>query len=352
MRSPGKAGYAGRAFATAHALYLHPAGTGCYHYQGDNALRIVFAGTPAIAAAHLKALLDHREQVIAVYTQPDRPRGRGKKLMPGPVKILAMEHGIPVHQPENFSSAEQADLLGSLDVDVMVVVAYGLILPERILAIPRYGCINIHTSLLPRWRGAAPIERAILAGDAVTGITVMQMDAGLDTGDILTQLELPITEDDNSATLGGKLTDLGCRGLLLTLDKIRNKRLHRVQQDDSLSTYAGKLGKQEALVDWNRPAREILRQVNAFYPRSPAYSFLKGQRVRIIQASAKGTDFDLPPGTIAVTDNNGPVVACEHSSLLLETLQLPGKNPTPGSALLNAHHSPFQPGARFENSCD
>ena len=223
----------------------------------SDSLRIIFAGTPDFAARHLDALLSSEHQVVGVFTQPDRPAGRGKKLMPSPVKVLAEEKGIPVFQPVSLRPEENQKLVSDLQADVMVVVAYGLILPKAVLAMPRLGCINVHGSLLPRWRGAAPIQRSLWAGDMETGVTIMQMDVGLDTGDMLHKLSCPITAEDTSASLYNKLAELGPQGLLHTLHLLATGTAKPEVQDEALVSYAEKLSKEEALDAQRSTARAL-----------------------------------------------------------------------------------------------
>lgn len=323
--------------------------------MNQQALRIAFAGTPDFAAQHLKALLDSEQNnLVAVYTQPDRPSGRGKKDKPSPVKSLALAHEIPVYQPLNFDSSEQVALLESLQIDVMIVVAYGLLLPQYILDIPRFGCLNVHASLLPRWRGAAPIERAILAGDLETGISIMQMDAGLDTGDILLTATTRIEPQENSSILTARLITLGCQTLINVLEQIQKNELSPVQQiileqNGSPSTYAKKLHKSEALIDWNRPALEVQRQVNAFFPRSPAYCFLHSKRVRIIQSRPDLGTSDTAPGTVVSSSSQGLLIACFESSLLVTHVQLEGKKANSITDILNGQPDLFAPGIKFNS---
>ncbi|MFT7683871.1 MAG: methionyl-tRNA formyltransferase, partial [Moritella dasanensis] len=248
-------------------------------------LRIIFAGTPDFAAKHLSALLNSEHQVIAVYSQPDRPAGRGKKLKPSDVKQLAVSHDIPVYQPASLRNEEAQQALSALDADLMVVVAYGLILPQVVLDTPRLGCINVHGSLLPRWRGAAPIQRSIWAGDAETGVTIMQMDLGLDTGAMLHKVTCPIAADETSASLYDKLAELGPQGLLETLAQISDNTAVAEVQDDEQSNYAAKLSKEEANIDWTQSAVEIERQVRAFNPWPVSYTQIAEQNVKIWQAS-------------------------------------------------------------------
>ncbi|MFM1895664.1 MAG: methionyl-tRNA formyltransferase [Pseudomonadota bacterium] len=312
------------------------------------ALRIVFAGTPAFAASHLQAILASDHQVIAVYTQPDRPAGRGKQLQSSPVKALALSHHLPVLQPLSLKDPEAQARLASLQPDLMVVVAYGLILPAAVLAIPRFGCINVHASLLPRWRGAAPIERCLLAGDAETGVTIMQMDPGLDTGAMLHKAAVAISPDDNRLSLEHKLAEVGTQALRYTLDNLDSLQAKAVPQDDRLSTYASKLDKAEALVDWTLPAAFIERQVRAGIGRHPAYSGLLGERVRLLRARAVVTSDTQPPGTILSAADGTLLVACGEGALAVSEVQLPGKNPVRIDDLLNARAARFTVGHRFE----
>ncbi|MFK5984266.1 MAG: methionyl-tRNA formyltransferase, partial [Pseudomonadota bacterium] len=227
-------------------------------------MNIIFAGTPVFAATTLNDLLNSQHNIVAVYTQPDRPSGRGRKLTPGPVKKLAQEYDIQVLQPLNLKLAEDQQILKSFNADIMIVVAYGVILPEIVLTTPKYGCLNIHASLLPRWRGAAPIQRAILAGDKQSGVTIMQMDKGLDTGDMLTISQCDIEANDTASSLHDKLAQLGSIALLATLDKIQNNTLVATAQNNELAKYAHKIDKQEGKIDWTKNAINIVRQIQAF----------------------------------------------------------------------------------------
>jgi len=317
--------------------------------MNKSALRIAFAGTPDFAASHLQVLISAGYNILGVYTQPDRPSGRGKENKPSPVKRLALNSELSVFQPQNLKSLEAQKQLQALDLDVLVVVAYGLILPQAVIDAPRFGCINVHASLLPRWRGAAPIERAILAGDSQTGITIMQMDAGLDTGDMLLSATTPIESDDNSASLTARLTDIGKKALSDVLEQIESKSLSPVPQDNSLSTYAAKLTKQDALIIWDREDKEVQQQINAFYPRSPAYSFYKGQRLRITKAAVKSVDSSIKPGTIDHVNQDGLLVACRNSCLLIEKIQLPGKAEINVKDFLNGRKDFFKPDTVFSS---
>lgn len=320
-----------------------------------SALKIVFAGTPGFAAHHLTALITGGHHVVAVYTQPDRAAGRGKTLQASPVKELALEHNIPVYQPQSLKTEDSQRELAQLGADVMVVVAYGLLLPKTVLDIPVRGCINVHASLLPRWRGAAPIERALLAGDSETGITIMQMDVGLDTGDMLYVMKTPLSDDDDRLSLENRLADLGCQALLHTLANFDSLQAQAVSQDDSLSTYAKKIDKSEALINWNKSAEDIDRTIRASIGRNPAYSFLQGQRLRVLKAKPVADSHQLPPGTIVDIvrkDARSPAfiaVACGQGMLMMEALQLPGKNPARVKDLLNSHSAMLATGNRFSD---
>ncbi|MEK0361621.1 methionyl-tRNA formyltransferase [Pseudomonas sp. CBC3] len=309
-------------------------------------MRIVFAGTPEFAAQHLQALLDANRQVVAVYTQPDRPAGRGQKLMPSPVKQLALQHGIAVYQPQTLRDpAAQAELAG-LQADLMVVVAYGLILPQAVLDMPRLGCINSHASLLPRWRGAAPIQRAVEAGDAESGVTVMQMEAGLDTGPMLLKVSTPITADDTGGSLHDRLAELGSRAVVEAVTALEAGSLKGEVQDDRLATYAHKLNKDEARLDWSRPADELERLIRAFHPWPICHSSLDEAAVKI--HAARLGDGQGEPGQIIGAGKDGLQIACGADSLLITRLQLPGGKPLGFSDLYNSRREQFAPGKVFE----
>jgi len=299
-------------------------------------LRIVFAGTPDFAAAHLAHLVQHKHEIVSAYSQPDRPSGRGKQLQPSPVKLFAQQHGIAVQQPVRFDQ-EAITTLAALQADLMVVVAYGLILPKAVLALPRLGCINVHASLLPRWRGAAPIERAILAGDSETGVSIMQMEAGLDTGPVFGAAATPIHATDNSESLGARLQQLGCQALEEVLQRIAAGTAHAEPQQEAQACYARKLDKSEAAINWSSPAVVIDRQIRAFFPRSPAYCLYHDQRFRILSARVVPAPGSSPPGTIVATTPTGIVVACGQDALELERVQLEGKNPVSPGSLRNGH---------------
>jgi methionyl-tRNA formyltransferase len=281
-------------------------------------LKIIFAGTPHFAAAALETLLAHFD-VVAVLTQPDRPAGRGMQLTPSPVKQLALQHGLPVLQPRTLKDADVQRELAAYAADVMVVAAYGLILPQAVLQLPRHGCLNIHASLLPRWRGAAPIQRAILAGDSETGITVMQMDAGLDTGDMLLKKSCPITAHDNANTLHDKLAALGAEAIVEALRLLEQGLLAHTPQDNALATYAAKLSKAEAQIDWTGDAAHIANAVRAYNSFPVATSTLNATPVKIWQASVRA-NMNGVPGTVLALEKNGIVVACGQGALCLEVL--------------------------------
>lgn len=311
-------------------------------------LKVIFAGTPEFAAEALQALLRSQHDVIAVYTQPDRPAGRGRKLTPSPVKQLALEHDINIYQPVSLKDPEAQQQLADLNADVMVVVAYGLLLPLPVLQAPRLGCINIHASLLPRWRGAAPIQRAILAGDAETGVTIMQMDEGLDTGDMLLKQTCSIEREDTAQTLHDRLADIGATAVIEVLDQLGAGTATPEKQDDSLSNYAAKLSKAEALIDWQQRAYRIERLVHAFNPWPVAQTGLGEQMLRIWQAlSLDGETTDKPSGTVIKADKFGIDVATGEGVLRILSAQLPGGKPLAAVDLLNARKELKQPGFRL-----
>ncbi|BDH44368.1 methionyl-tRNA formyltransferase [Salmonella enterica subsp. enterica serovar Choleraesuis] len=310
----------------------------------SSSLRIIFAGTPDFAARHLDALLTSGHQVVGVFTQPDRPAGRGKKLMPSPVKVLAEQHNLPVFQPASLRPAENQQLVESLQADVMVVVAYGLILPQAVLDMPRLGCVNVHGSLLPRWRGAAPIQRALWAGDSETGVTIMQMDAGLDTGAMLTKVTCAIEADDTSASLYDKLAVLGPEGLIKTLESLASGSATPEPQNDEQATYAEKLSKEEARLDWTLSAAQLERCVRAFNPWPVSYLTIEDTPVKVWQASAMDDKTTAAPGTVLEADKHGIMVATSEGILRLERLQPAGKKPMTAQDLLNSRSEWFTPG--------
>lgn len=306
-------------------------------------LRLIFAGTPDFAASHLKALLDDAQHdIVAVYSQPDRPAGRGKKLQASPVKQLALQHELPVFQPLNFKTDEAVITLQQHNADLMIVVAYGLILPQVILDAPRLGCVNVHASLLPRWRGAAPIQRAIEAGDSETGVTIMQMDAGLDTGAMLLKTRCPIDDTDTAGSLLDKLAAQGGPALVEAITRLAEGTLQGETQNDALSCYAPKISKEEGLINWAESAEVLSRKIRAFNPFPICYTELGEDRLKIQRASL--TTGEGTPGEILGADKNGIHVACGKGSLLITELQLPGARAMSAQDMLNARAERFSPG--------
>lgn len=303
-------------------------------------LKIVFAGTPEFAALHLQALINSEHDVIAVYSQPDRPAGRGKKLQASEVKQLAVEHTIPIYQPQSLKTVEAQLALADLQADIMIVVAYGLILPTPILNTPKLGCLNVHGSLLPKWRGAAPIQRAIWAGDIETGVTIMQMDEGLDTGAMLSRHKMAISKQDTSASLYQKLAEIGPKALIETLNRLNELRPER--QDNKLASYAKKLSKEEAQIDWSLSAAQLERNIRAFNPWPVAFFTLNDTHIKVHSSEVVQTeDSGIPAGQIIKIDKQGILVATGNQCLLLTKLQLPGKKPMLAADVLNGRANMF-----------
>ena len=318
-----------------------------------NKLRVCFAGTPEFAAAHLNALIaaqaESRFELVAVYTQPDRAAGRGKKLSPSPVKQSALDAGLPVFQPLSLRREEARAELEALGCDVMIVVAYGLILPQSILDTPRLGCVNVHASLLPRWRGAAPIERALLAGDKATGVTIMQMDAGLDTGVMLDKTVVAIDPRETRVSLEEKLVAAGSRALVAAINSLEALQEKAEAQDDSQSTYAAKIDKAESLIEWALPASQIDLLVRACIGRTPAFTLLEGQRIRLLESAIDSAQSDAPAGTVTHVDKRGFSVVCgERSVLKVSRVQMPGKGEVSVGELLNGKPDAFAVGTCFD----
>lgn len=305
-------------------------------------LKVIFAGTPDFAAQHLAALLDSKHDVVAVYTQPDRPAGRGKKLTASPVKKLGEEHNIPVYQPATLKQDAAQQELAAIDADIMVVVAYGLLLPTAVLNAPKLGCINVHGSILPKWRGAAPIQRAIWAGDSETGVTIMQMDEGLDTGDMLHIATLPIESSDTSATLYDKLAALGPKALVDVLDNFDSYSPEK--QDDALATYAKKLSKEEALINWHDDAAQIERNIRAFNPWPVAWMKIDEHNVKVWSGDVVALDKAVSPGTIVSANKEGITIATGKGALRITSLQIPGKKALPAADVINARQAWFEIG--------
>ncbi len=313
-------------------------------------LRVVFAGTPDFAVPTLQALLDSNHDVIAVYTQPDRPAGRGQQTRQSPVKVCALEHDITVLQPGSLKTEEAQKELADLKPDIMIVVAYGQILPKMVLDTPRYGCLNVHASLLPRWRGAAPIHRALLAGDEETGVTIMQMDVGLDTGDMLKQVHLPILSSDTSETLHDALADMGAKALVDVVDAIANGQSSIAEkQNDDLACYAHKLEKSEAEINWQQDATDIDRMIRAFNPWPVAYTAFQGKPLRVWRAELINTDSsDACPGEVLESDEQTLYIACGDGRVVsLLEIQPAGKKRMPVEAFLNARKDIVKPGFIF-----
>jgi methionyl-tRNA formyltransferase len=323
-------------------------------------VNLIFAGTPEFAAATLQALMDAGHRICAVYTQPDRPSGRGQKLTPSAVKALATTHNIPVYQPIHLKSsteegraaqAELKQLVADHQVDAMIVAAYGLILPQSVLDMPRLGCLNIHASLLPRWRGAAPIHRAILAGDAETGITIMQMDAGLDTGDMLYKARLAIENNDTSATLHDRLAILGGEAVVHTLENLTQYQDSKTKQDNDLANYAAKLTKAEGKIDWTQSAATLDRLIRGLQPWPVAYTQMGADVLRVWSAELVSETVKGQAGEILTVDRNGILVACgdtcdNNQALRLTQLQWAGGKPLNSVQILQAQK--LQVGQRFE----
>lgn len=312
-----------------------------------NKLKLIFAGTPDFAARHLAALLSSDHEVVAVYTQPDKPAGRGQKLTASPVKELAIAHNLPVFQPASLRNEEAQAELASLGADLMVVVAYGLILPKVVLDTPRLGCINVHGSLLPRWRGAAPIQRAIWAGDTETGVTIMQMDVGLDTGAMIRKVSCPIAADETSTSLYDKLAELGPQALVDTVDAMAAGNTTAEPQDDALANYAQKLSKEEARIDWSMEAVAIERCIRAFNPWPISWFEVADQTVKVWQAEVITQDHGQVAGTLLKADKQGIDVATGKGVLRLLTLQPPGKKAMSVTDLLNSRRDWFEPGTQL-----
>ena len=310
-------------------------------------LKIVFAGTPEFAKTHLEKLYTTEHKIVAVYTQPDRPAGRGRKQQQSAVKSYAQQQQIPVYQPVSLKEPQKIAELKELNPDILIVVAYGLILPQQVLDIPKLGCINVHASLLPKWRGAAPIQRAIEAGDATTGITIMQMDVGLDTGDMLLRESCKIDPTDTSATLEKKLASIGSKLLCKALEKIENNSIVRQSQQDSLATYAHKVNKTEANIDCSLSATELSRKLRAFMPRMGLSFIIDNLSVKVYEAEAININHKNDTGTIIKADKTGIDLACNQSVFRMTVLQLPGKRQLAVKDILNGNKTLFTVGKKI-----
>lgn len=298
-------------------------------------LKIIFAGTPDFACPVLRGLLNSAHSIVAVYTQPDRPKGRGQQLEMSPVKQLALEAGLPILQPNTLKNKEAVEQLKQYAPDLMIVVAYGLLLPKTILAIPKFGCINVHASLLPRWRGASPIQQAILAGDKTTGVTIMQMVEALDAGDILAAGVTDITSEDTSQTLHDRLALLGAELLLPAINDVEHGCPVLVPQEENQVTYAKKINKNDAKIDWNESAAYIARQVRAYFGWPVAFTHFENKLMRIWQAEVIEADFNLTPGRLIVVDRK-LLVACKLGMLQLQKIQLAGGRVLSAQDFINA----------------
>ncbi|MEH8030439.1 methionyl-tRNA formyltransferase [Gallibacterium anatis] len=315
-------------------------------------LNIIFAGTPDFAAQHLQALLASQHRVIAVYTQPDKPAGRGKKLQPSAVKQLALAHNLPIFQPKSLRKEEAQQQLAQLNADVMVVVAYGLILPKAVLAMPRLGCLNVHGSLLPRWRGAAPIQRAIWAGDEQTGVTIMQMDEGLDTGDMLHKVSCEISKDETSASLYQKLATLAPKALIEVLDHLDEGKYPPQAQQNEFSNYAEKLSKEEAKLDWSLPAVQLERCIRAFNPWPISWlqtTDAQGNKqiLKVYQATVLPHQ-NQTAGTVLQVNKQGIQIATADGVLNITQLQPAGKKPMTVQDFLNGRSDWFEVGKQLD----
>jgi methionyl-tRNA formyltransferase len=310
-------------------------------------LNIIFAGTPELASTILQTLIQSPHTVQAVLTQPDRPAGRGQTPSASPVKQLAIQHALPVFQPNSLKHPSDQAILYDLKPDVMVVAAYGLLLPPSLLSIPKLGCLNVHVSLLPRWRGAAPIQHAILAGDALSGVTIMQMDAGLDTGHILSLTSCTIELNETSESLHNRLAVLGAQALMKTLNELEQGEVVPQKQDSTHATYASKISKQDALLNWSHSAEQLDRQIRAFYPWPIAHTLISNQTLRIFSAKPLLIASQAPPGTLLQANAEGIDVATGNGILRLLEVQLPGGKRMSVSSLLNSKASLFKPGVQF-----
>lgn len=310
-------------------------------------MKIIFAATSEFAIAALMALFDSHHKICAVYTKPDRPAGRGQKIKANKIKELAMAHNLPVYQPAGLKDLISQKQLQDLSADVLINVAYGMILPKEVLSMFAFGCINIHPSLLPRWRGAAPIQRAIMEGDKTTGVTIMEMDAGLDTGGIYKQETMPIEITDTAASLFTKTSELGTRLLLKVLTEIETGKAKITPQNDAQTTYAKKISKEEGKIDWSKSAQEIDRMIRAFNPWPVTYTEIDGQTIRIWQAETQNITSNVEPGMINQAAKNGIDVATGEGILRLLKIQLPGGKPLLIKDILNAHSKIFAKEKKF-----
>lgn len=311
-------------------------------------LKLVFAGTPAFTCPTLDALAASKHHLSALYTQPDRPAGRGRRMQASPAKQWAKAHDVPIYQPLSFKNKDDQDVLKALKPDVLVVIAYGLILPQAVLDIPRLGCINVHASLLPNWRGASPIQASLLHGDVETGVTIMQLDAGMDTGPMLTRATCKIPPDATANSLHDILAELAPAPLLETLDALAEGRAHPVAQQHEHASYAPKINKQDAVIDWSKPAINIERQIRAYNPWPMARTHACEQTLRIHQARALPQTTDAEPGTILSLDTSGMLIATGENILHVKTIQFAGGKALSISDWLNARKSTLYAGLKLQ----
>ncbi len=315
----------------------------------------MFAGTPDFAASVMTAILNSPHNIIACYTQPDRPAGRGRKLTASPVKALAQEHDIPVYQPLNFKQAEDLEQLQALNADLMVVVAYGIILPKAVLETPQLGCINVHASLLPRWRGAAPIQRAIAEGDKETGVTIMQMDEGLDTGAMISKVTTPISLSDTGGSLHDRLAELGAEACVSALNALSTGNVNAEPQDNNLANYAHKLSKEEGRIQWDLPNHKVHNLIRAFNPWPVSHTEMDGKKVRLFDVAlvdvalveAETIDPQNAPGTILEANKQGLTVTTGSGAIRITRMQLSGAKQLPVTDILNSRKEQFSEGKQF-----
>mgnify|MGYP001160614038 FL=1 len=297
-------------------------------------MKIVYMGTPAFAVPALKAIFDKGFQIPLVISQMDKPKGRGNKLQPTPVKELAINLGLTVHQPENVNDSETIDMLKSIEPDFIIVAAYGQILKEELLKIPKYDCLNIHASILPRYRGAAPINWAVINGDSISGVTIMKMEKGLDTGPIVLMAETQIDDEDTAEELHDRLSVLGAELIVRAIDDIIKGEAAYIPQDHGESSYAPMLYKNTGRIDWSKPSDKIRNMIRGLIPWPNAFSFYKGERVRILKADSIKQNHNIPPGTIVKADKDGIKVAAGDGFVIIKELQFPNKKPMEVSAFL------------------
>lgn len=312
-------------------------------------MRIIFAGTPDFAVPTLDALNQSEHEVVMVLTQADKPAGRGRKLMVSPVKQYAETNNIDVYQPKSLKNDDALQTISAAKPDMIIVIAYGLIVPDSILNLPQLGCICIHLSLLPRWRGAAPGQRAILAGDSISGVTLMQMDSGIDTGDILAHAVINLDKKETTQSLYHRLGELGAQTLMENLPDICHRRITAKPQEEEFMTYAVKIDKQEACINWELSAKQIERMIRAFIPWPVAYTMVKEQRMRILKATVVGELTDAPPGMIIGLNKTGIAVACGAGILAIKQLQWPGGKPLTAAQAINSNKTPLKIGLSLGN---